>query len=256
MEFVVIVLFVAAILLVNFLMDRARKKRHDAGPDATGSPERTGAAPASGQAAPRPKLPAGASAETARAAAGHLDPEQHRQVYAAIAQGQAVRAVKLYAQFTGSGLRTASVAVTSLAAHPQPQPKPRSEAGAGAAGAAAPGTPDEAAGTRADTKPGAAGAAPEKAVSGSADRPADADRAAEPGPDNPATPGRTRPSAGNGANAADGAKDAPKGTAGVPAENASETRGGSARPSGASSDPLPDEAEISRWAQNLRPEDF
>lgn len=212
MEFVVIVLFVAAILLVNFLMDRARKKRHEApAPETRPEPGRQGAGPAQ-----KPKLPAGASAQTAREAARLLEPEQHRQVYAAIAQGQAVKAVKLYAQFTGSGLRAASVAVTSLAAHPQPQNR-SDQPPASSPPAASPDAP-----SRGAAEPAAGGAGP----------------AAPAGDPSPAD----RPTAA----------EAPRtGKAGTP-EPAAGTGPAKAQPE----TPLPDDAEISRWAQNLRPEDF
>lgn len=215
MEFVVIVLFVAAILLVNFLMDRARKKRHES-PAADPRPE--AGAQAAGQAQ-KPKLPAGASAQTAREAARLLEPEQHRQVYAAIAQGQAVKAVKLYAQFTGSGLRAASVAVTSLAAHPQPQNRPDQPPAQNRADQPPASSPDSAA------RAGTGAAAPPAGADVPAAEPASADR---PAPE-PSRPGATGESdAGRGADPAKPHPDAP----------------------------LPDDAEISRWAQNLRPEDF
>jgi hypothetical protein len=60
------------------------------------------------------------SAELARAAAARLDQEQHRRVYALIAQGQAMAAIKLYLEATGEGLRASRDAVGALAAHPQP----------------------------------------------------------------------------------------------------------------------------------------
>ncbi|MDQ0754764.1 hypothetical protein [Arthrobacter sp. B3I4] len=60
------------------------------------------------------------SAELARAAAARLDQEQHRRLYALIAQGQAMAAIKLYLEVTGEGLRASRDAVGALAAHPQP----------------------------------------------------------------------------------------------------------------------------------------
>lgn len=60
------------------------------------------------------------SVELARAAASRLDQEQHRRVYALIAQGQAMAAIKLYLESTGEGLRASRDAVGALAAHPQP----------------------------------------------------------------------------------------------------------------------------------------
>jgi len=60
------------------------------------------------------------SAELARTAAAKLDQEQHRRLYALIAQGQAMAAIKLYLEATGDGLRASRDAVGALAAHPQP----------------------------------------------------------------------------------------------------------------------------------------
>ncbi|MCX6498293.1 MAG: hypothetical protein NTU93_05760 [Arthrobacter sp.] len=60
------------------------------------------------------------SAELARTAAARLDQEQHRRLYALIAQGQAMGAIKLYLEATGEGLRASRDAVGALAAHPQP----------------------------------------------------------------------------------------------------------------------------------------
>lgn len=60
------------------------------------------------------------SAELARAAAARLDQDQHRRVYALIAQGQAMAAIRLYLEATGEGLRASRDAVGALAAHPQP----------------------------------------------------------------------------------------------------------------------------------------
>ena len=58
--------------------------------------------------------------EVARTAAAKLDQEQHRRLYALIAQGQAMAAIKLYFESTGEGLRASRDAVGALAAHPQP----------------------------------------------------------------------------------------------------------------------------------------
>jgi hypothetical protein len=58
--------------------------------------------------------------EIARAAAAKLSQEQHRRLYALIAQGQAMAAIKLYLEATGDGLRASRDAVGALAAHPQP----------------------------------------------------------------------------------------------------------------------------------------
>ena len=58
--------------------------------------------------------------ELARTAAAKLNQEQHRRLYALIAQGQAMAAIKLYFESTGEGLRASRDAVGALAAHPQP----------------------------------------------------------------------------------------------------------------------------------------
>lgn len=60
------------------------------------------------------------SAELARQAATKLSEDQHRRLYALIAQGQAMAAIKLYYEVTGDGLRASRDAVGALAAHPQP----------------------------------------------------------------------------------------------------------------------------------------
>ncbi|MGM9471874.1 hypothetical protein ACS5PJ_07700 [Pseudarthrobacter sp. YS3] len=62
--------------------------------------------------------------ELARNAAAKLTEDQHRRLYALIAQGQAMAAIKLYYESTGDGLRAARDAVAALAAHPQPYRSP------------------------------------------------------------------------------------------------------------------------------------
>ncbi|TNB68387.1 hypothetical protein FHJ30_20005 [Arthrobacter sp. BB-1] len=64
--------------------------------------------------------PAVSSADLARQAAGKLSEDEHRRLYALIAQGQAMAAIKLYYEATGDGLRASRDAVGALAAHPQP----------------------------------------------------------------------------------------------------------------------------------------
>src|SRR4051794_40252734 len=64
------------------------------------------------------------TAGLAHAAAARLNQEQHRQLYALIAQGQAMAAIKLYYEATGEGLRASRDAVGALAAHPQPYRRP------------------------------------------------------------------------------------------------------------------------------------
>lgn len=95
---VLILLAVVAAVLVAYSAARRRKAAH-------------GAAPSQPGATPQ---------ELARTAAGRLTEEQHRRIYALIAQGQAMAAIKLYYEVTGEGLRASRDAVGALAAHPQP----------------------------------------------------------------------------------------------------------------------------------------
>ena len=64
------------------------------------------------------------AADLARVAAAKLSEDQHRRIYALIAQGQAMAAIKLYYEATGDGLRASRDAVGALAAHPQPYRSP------------------------------------------------------------------------------------------------------------------------------------
>lgn len=73
-------------------------------------------------------VPAPDASELARAAAAKLNEEQHRRLYALIAQGQAMAAVKFYYESTGDGLRASRDAVAALAAHPQPYRGPQAQA--------------------------------------------------------------------------------------------------------------------------------
>lgn len=84
------------------------------------SRRRTASGPASTAA------PAVDAAELARTAAAKLTEDQHRRLYALIAQGQAMAAIKLYYEATDAGLRAARDAVGALAAHPQPYRSPES----------------------------------------------------------------------------------------------------------------------------------
>ena len=65
--------------------------------------------------------------ELARAAAAKLTEDEHRRLYALIAQGQAMAAIKLYYEAAGEGLRASRDAVGALAAHPQPFRPPVAE---------------------------------------------------------------------------------------------------------------------------------
>lgn len=226
MEFVVIVLFIAAIVLVNFLVGRAQRNR--AGRPAAEKPAQSGA----GSSAKPLRTPAGTSLEAAREAAAQLDEKGHQQVYAAIAQGQPIRAIQIYAQNTGCGLRAASAAVASLASHPVPYSRPRPEQppapDAAASASSDPMEPAAPEAAEAQAKEGREAAAPDAAAPDAGARDAAApDAAARSAAASPAASGN--------------------GTAGEdkPAEKAKDKQAAA-----------PDDAEISRWAQNLRPEDF
>ncbi|NUS35988.1 MAG: hypothetical protein HOQ04_05940 [Pseudarthrobacter sp.] len=71
-----------------------------------------------------PSEPAPTPQSVARAAAARLSEDEHRRLYALIAQGQAMAAIKLYYEATGEGLRASRDAVGALAAHPQPYTSP------------------------------------------------------------------------------------------------------------------------------------
>ena len=152
MEIAVIVLFVVAIVLVNFVLTRIqRRKRAGSGGPVPGAATPSGPLPAdrerrgpAGTELAPEAAPAGTrggakrggprtSPEAARAAAALLTAEQHQQIYAAIAQGQPLKAVKLYARFAGCGVRAAGSAVENLATHPQPYARPASGDAAGPA---------------------------------------------------------------------------------------------------------------------------
>jgi len=68
------------------------------------------------------------SAELAKMAAAKLSEDEHRRLYALIAQGQAMAAIKLYYEVSGQGLRASRDAVAALAAHPQPFRSPPPQA--------------------------------------------------------------------------------------------------------------------------------
>ncbi|MEV7633941.1 hypothetical protein AB0N64_16195 [Microbacterium sp. NPDC089318] len=75
-----------------------------------------------------PQQPSPGAAELARTASAKLSEEEHRRIYALIAQGQAMAAIKLYYEVTGDGLRASRDAVGALAAHPQPYRGPEEAA--------------------------------------------------------------------------------------------------------------------------------
>lgn len=226
MEFLVIVLFIVAILVVNFLVTRAQRRKHHAAAE----PEPETTAESSGQQAGKlPKAPRKASGakaaaaqtrtsvEGAREANARLDAAQHQQVYAAIAQGHPIAAVKLYAKFTGVGVRAAAAAVENLAMHPQPFQPPR-----------------------------AAGSAPDVPAAQNPGAPAPLSPDA-PAPNTPETDEGTAGPAGGPADPQTGNEAAKK--------NAAASTGGQNGPAG-KTPATPEEDEISKWVKDLRPEDF
>ena len=125
MELAVILLFVLSIAVVSTLVGRIQKRRA-AEPAPEGSSDK--ARPAAARPArPRSAPQTGTSPQAAREAASLLNAVQHQQVYAALAQGQPVKALKLYAQFTGAGIRASGAAIQNLAAHPQPYVRPAAD---------------------------------------------------------------------------------------------------------------------------------
>ncbi|MCC9146704.1 MULTISPECIES: hypothetical protein [unclassified Arthrobacter] len=140
MELAVILLFVLSIAVVSTLWGRIEKRRaanptSEAG-TSSGADGSAGARPATARPA-RParqaQAGAGTSPQAAKEAASLLTAEQHRQIYAALGQGQPVKALKLYAMFTGSGIRASGAAITNMAAHPQPYVRPAADPGTPAA---------------------------------------------------------------------------------------------------------------------------
>lgn len=117
---VILVLVGTGVVLVSRAMSSGRGATP--GPGSAPSGSAPSGAPGSGAApsAPAARQPDQQAAERARLAAAKLDQEQHRRLYALIAQGQAMAAIKFYLEATGEGLRASRDAVSALAAHPQP----------------------------------------------------------------------------------------------------------------------------------------
>ncbi|MBP1233500.1 hypothetical protein JOE40_003144 [Arthrobacter sp. PvP102] len=107
MESLVIPVLILLIVGAAVLLAARALGRRTAG--ATGSAAKTGRG-----------TPPGDPVEAAKAAAAKLTEDQHRRLYALIAQGQAMAAIKLYYEASGEGLRASRDAVGALAAHPQP----------------------------------------------------------------------------------------------------------------------------------------
>ncbi|KIS28146.1 hypothetical protein TV39_06150 [Arthrobacter sp. SPG23] len=117
MESLVIPVLILLIAGAAVLMVARAIGRRTAG--AQPSPGTAGRGTASRGTASR-STPPGDPEEVARAAAAKLTEDQHRRLYALIAQGQAMAAIKLYYEASGEGLRASRDAVGALAAHPQP----------------------------------------------------------------------------------------------------------------------------------------
>ncbi|UNK46038.1 hypothetical protein [Arthrobacter sulfonylureivorans] len=106
MEFVVPLLIVVLVIAIGLVIMRlaARNKTSRAG-----------------QVRKSPGQPATAtSREAAAEASARLNQQQHTAIYALIAQGQALSAIREYRNATGAGLREAAGAVAQMSAHPQP----------------------------------------------------------------------------------------------------------------------------------------
>ncbi|MGM0930382.1 MAG: hypothetical protein ACQEXN_11815 [Actinomycetota bacterium] len=106
MEFVVPLLIVVLVVAIGLVIMRlaARNKTSRAG-----------------QVRRSPNQPTAAtSKEAAAEASARLNQQQHTAIYALIAQGQALSAIREYRNATGAGLREAAGAVAQMSAHPQP----------------------------------------------------------------------------------------------------------------------------------------
>ncbi|MET4060420.1 hypothetical protein ABIB35_001965 [Arthrobacter sp. UYP6] len=254
MEFLVIVLFVVAIVVVNFVMSRAQRRKKQAG----GEPSAEGSAnpkqEAKPQRSPKKRVPGAApagprtSVEAAREANARLDSAAHQQVYAAIAQGQPIKAVKLYVQFTGVGIRAAGTAVENLATHPQPYQPPRPASPAPATGGSSSVPSPEAANDAAEDGTTVTGPNPSVDNGNQAlapDAAAARERTPAPDADQAAAPDKT---------------DAPDKTAArdktAAPEGPTAPAGKAHRESAAKPPAAPAEDEISKWVKDLRPEDF
>lgn len=106
MEFVVPLLIVVLVIAVGLLIVRLATRNRTS---------RTGRTRSSmGNATPA------TSREAAAEASARLTQQQHTAIYALIAQGQALAAIREYRNATGTGLREAAGAVAQMSAHPQP----------------------------------------------------------------------------------------------------------------------------------------
>ncbi|TJY64131.1 hypothetical protein E4J89_18430 [Arthrobacter sp. CAU 1506] len=114
MEFVVPLLIVVLVIAVGLLIVRLATRNKTS---------RTGRMRSSMDNA----TPA-TSREAAAEASARLTQQQHTAIYALIAQGQALAAIREYRNATGTGLREAAGAVAQMSAHPQPYKSSHDEA--------------------------------------------------------------------------------------------------------------------------------
>jgi ribosomal protein L7/L12 len=106
MEFVVPLLIVVLVIAIGLVIMRLAARNKNSG---------------AGRVRRSPGQPTTAtSREAAAEASARLTQQQHTAIYALIAQGQALSAIREYRNATGSGLREAAAAVAQMSAHPQP----------------------------------------------------------------------------------------------------------------------------------------
>jgi hypothetical protein len=106
MEFVVPLLIVVLVIAIGLVIMRL---------SARNKPGRAGRV----RRSPGQPTPA-TTREAAAEASARLNQQQHTAIYALIAQGQALAAIREYRNATGAGLREAAGAVAQMSAHPQP----------------------------------------------------------------------------------------------------------------------------------------
>lgn len=113
MDFTIPLLILVVVAAVVALAARALRRavaRSSGSPDSGGTPDSQEVSNHTG-----PEMMA-----LARSSAEKLDQDQHRRVYALIAQNQQVGAIKFFHEVTGEGLRASRDAVGALSSHPQP----------------------------------------------------------------------------------------------------------------------------------------
>lgn len=111
MDFVVPLLIVVLVVVIGLVIVRLVSRN------------KTSGAGRLGQASGKPST--AMTKEAAAAASVRLNQQQHTAIYAMIAQGQALAAIREYRNATGAGLREAASAVAQMSAHPQPYTAPQ-----------------------------------------------------------------------------------------------------------------------------------